>query len=155
MTRAYRISQIYDIATAFITDARTKLDTKKTGNAIKYTFTKNISPETAYTLTIVLPIGEVIKPEPGVRDWEVNYKQGVITLKSGDNLLMFAQTRHSVGRAADIRTSDIQKLWTRIKSPKFFQLIDMANKRTRGQVQLMDNSAQIFNITYRLKELQR
>lgn len=152
---AYRISQVYDIAESFITDKATQMVAEKKYYGFKYTFTKKISKDTTYTLAIHLPVGQVIKPEPGVRDWEVNYQLGKLSLMSDDKHLVFAQTRHSVGKAGLNTTSDLQKAFIRLKSRKFFDLIDMSNKRLRGELNLRDNSAEIFNVVYRLSQLQK
>ncbi len=157
MQKTYRISQVYDIATAFITNSACAMDISKKDNAIVYTFKQTLNPEEKYTLTIYQPIGQTVRPQFGVRDWEVDYKLGTIILTQGNNNtpLMFAQTRHSVGKAADKSSSDVEKWLARAKSRKFFKLVDMATKRTRGEIKLTNNASQIFNIVYRLKEIQK
>ena len=155
MTKAYRISQVYDIATAFITDKGSFVEISQKENLIRYKFTQNLLNMGKYTLTITQPIGAAVKPSKYVRCWEVDYKQGVITLDGNGEKLMFAQTRHSVGKEADKKSSDAEKWLARAKSRKFFKLINMVKQRTRGNLPLQRNSKEIFNIIYRLKELQK
>lgn len=155
MTKAYRISQVYDIAHNFITDRTSFMSINQTNSAIKYKFSQKFMSGDVYTLSIIQPIGPVIKPHFSVRDWEVDYKLGSIILEHNGQNLMLAQTRHSVGKAADKTTSDAEKWLTRIKSRKFFDLIDLVKQRTAGNLPLQNNSKEIFNIVHRLQELQK
>lgn len=156
MQKTYRISQVYDIATAFITNSACAVEVTMKDHAIVYSFKQALNPVEIYTLIIYQPIGQAVRKELGVRDWEVDYKLGNIILTQGNNNpLMFAQTRHSVGKAADKHSSDVEKWLARVKSRKFFELVDMAKKRTRGEIKLTNNVSEIFNIVYRLKELQK
>ena len=166
MTKAYRISQVYDIATAFITSASSFVEITQKDNYIQYRFTQTLVNDGIYTLSITQPIGSAVKREPGVHEWEVVHKLGTIALEyKGENLIasqeadkklmMLAQTRHSVGKAADKKSSDLEKLLARAKSRKFFKLIDMIKKRTCGNLPLQNNAKEIFNIIYRLKEMQK
>lgn len=155
MTKAYRISQVYDIATAFITDAGSFVEISHKENHIQYKFTQNLLNMGKYTLTITQPIGAAVKPSKYVHDWEVDYKQGFITLDGNGERLLLAQTRHGVGKEADKKSSDVEKWLARAKSRKFFKLINMVKQRTRSNLPLQHNSKEIFNIIYRLKELQK
>ena len=167
MTKAYRVSQVYDIANAFITSASSFVEITQKDNYIQYRFTQTLVNDGIYTLSITQPIGSAVKREPGVHEWEVVHKLGTIALEyKGKNLIasqeetnkkimLFAQTRHSVGKAADKKSSDLEKLLARAKSRKFFKLIDMIKKRTCGNLPLQNNTKEIFNIIYRLKEMQK
>lgn len=155
MTKAYRISQVYDIAKTFISDRNSHVNIKQTDMAITYRITRTLNRDTVYSLTIVQPIGPVIKPEIGVRDWEVDYKQGTIILSENETGLMLAQTRHGVGQVADKNSSVVSKLLARTKSRKFFEIIDLITQRGHGNLALHNNVAEILNIVYRLKELQK
>lgn len=155
MTPMYRISQIYDIAETFIMDRGVEMTVTEKELFIEYKFTKNIPHIAQYTLTIVQPVGQVIRPTSGVRDWEVDYKLGRITLTSADKTLFLAQTRHSVGKAGVKDSSKITKAFTRAKSYEFFKLIDLAKKRKSGEIEPINNDLQLFNIVYKLRQLEQ
>lgn len=151
----YRISQVYDIAMAFITDKGTAITVTHDKHFVEYRFTNTLPLIDNFTLKIIQPIGNVIKPEFGVRDWEVDYKLGTITLTDSAGYLLMSQTRHSVGKVGYEKSSELQKIFTRAKSHKFFKLVDMANKRNNGNMELRDNTAEIFGIVARLRSMQR
>ena len=155
MTPIYRISQIYDIAETFIMDQDSKMTITEEKEFVKYKFTRIIPHIAQYTLTIVQPVGQVIRPTSGVRDWEVDYKLGRITLTSADKTLFLAQTGHSVGKAGVKDSSKITKAFTRAKSYEFFKLIDLAKKRKSGEIEPINNNVQLFNIVYKLKQLEK
>lgn len=155
MTPMYRISQIYDIAAAFITDSKSVMSVTQNKYFVSYQFTRTVPHVDNFTLKIIQPIGNVIKPEFGVRDWEVDYKLGTITLTDSAGYLLMSQTRHSVGKVGYEESSKLQKTFARAKSHKFFKLVDMANKRNNGNMELKDNTAEIFGIVAKLRCMQR
>ncbi len=155
MTPMYRISQIYDIATAFITDSKSVMSVTQDKSFVSYQFTRIVQHVDKFTLKIIQPIGNVIEPEFGVGRWEVDYKLGKITLTDSAGYLLMSQTRHSVGKVGYKKSSKLQKTFARAKSHKFFKLVDMANKRKDGNMELRDNTAEIFGIVARLRSMQR
>lgn len=52
MSKAHTISEIYDIATAFITDRKTTVDVSHSNGHLMYKFTKRGLAEYPYTLVI-------------------------------------------------------------------------------------------------------
>ena len=71
--------------------------------------------------------------------------------KINDKLLTYT-TKHEVGSALDKRQSDMNRFITRWRSKKFFNIAEMAEMRISGKLKTTDNSAQLFNMIYRLKE---
>ena len=61
-------------------------------------------------------------------------------------------TKHEVGPALDVTKSDLQRFITRAKSAQFFNLLDLAAKRIANQLPTTDNSAQIYNMIYRMEQ---
>lgn len=167
----YEINDIYDIATAFIMDKNTKIDFDQDveKDKICYKFTRHGLTDTPYCLCISatrkaptwLQVADAIYREGRIFKIK-NY--GTITLsaekeyricgeptKINDKLLTYT-TKHEVGSALDKTQCDLRRFMTRIRCKKFFNLLDLAEKRTSGQIATTDNSKQIFDIIYRLKE---
>ena len=156
MSRTHTISEIYDIATAFITDRKTTVDVSSTENDTTYTFIRRGLEEYPYQLMIYAPKGapEHLKYHPYITD----KKQGSIKIQRGTGVnlmegrtIVSAKTKHNVGRALDKKQCDIVRFGTRMLSPKFFQLMDMANKRAFSKIETSDNTTQMFNLLYRIK----
>ena len=84
---------------------------------------------------------------------EIKLKRGTASSDGyGTRILTEYTTKHEVGSALDKTQCDLRRFMTRIKSRKFFNLLDLAEKRISGQIATTDNSKQIFDMIYRLKE---
>ncbi len=174
----YEINDIYDIATAFIMDKNTKIDFDQDveKDKICYKFTRHGLTDTPYCLCISAtrkaPTWHQEASAHPMSDGRIHTEKrkfkkknyGTITLsaekeyricgeptKINDKLLTYT-TKHEVGSALDKGQSDMNRFLTRIKSRKFFNLLDLAEKRISGQIKTTDNSKQIFDMIYRLKE---
>ena len=156
MTKKCTIREIYDIATAFITDRKTTVNVSSTENGTTYTFIRRGLADYPYQLMIYAPKGapEHLKYHPYITD----KKQGSIKIQRGTGVNLMegrtiasAKTKHNVGRALDKKQCDIVRFGTRMLSPKFFQLMDMANKRAFGNIKTTDNTTQMFNLLYRIQ----
>ena len=138
----YTISDIYDVAVAFITDSKTQLSSIAFDDGdISYSFTK--SGDVPYKLTISAT------PTSG------NKAKGQITVTYGTTIIAQATTKHSVANALSKNKSDASRFITRIQSPRFFKLLELAEKRAKKEIPTSDNSISIFNCVYRFKENQR
>ncbi len=172
------MTDIYDIAVAFITDRDTKISVHNNDGSISYTFTKYGLADYPYRMEIYIPCGapEKLKLKGSYTfhtsrldndlhmKWHQPYttdkKQGEVYLHRGtaitdkhhERTLIFATTKHNVGRANDKTQSALTRFITRKMSPRFFKLATMAQKRTRGEIQTSDNSAMLFNMIYRIKK---
>lgn len=147
------INNIYDIANAFITDQDTTYETFGNNGAIGYKFIKRGLADYPYCITIYAGCGSPHKSRFG--DKIVHY--GTITVHRGTNSgstrnLLEYKTKREVGSALDKKQSDAHRFISRLMSQKFFKIVDMAEKRATGQIKTTDNSVQLSNIVYRLKE---
>lgn len=172
----YEINDIYDIATAFITDQNTTVTAKNTDSEITYVFTTNVLGKQPYSLTIhaIKKAPEKLQsasasPMSDGRIYRENkiftkkhygqiklstkttYSISCITTEFETNLLTYT-TKHEVGSALDKTQCDLRRFMTRIRCKKFFNLLDLAEKRISGQIATTDNSKQIFDMIYRLKQ---
>ncbi|MBQ2859016.1 MAG: hypothetical protein IJE82_01465 [Alphaproteobacteria bacterium] len=176
MSRTHTINEMYDIATAFITDRKTTVNVSSTENGTTYTFIRRGLAEYPYQLMIYAPKGAperlklkgsyTFRKNPLTQKlnmrWNQPYrtdkKQGEITIQRGTGInfmdgrtIAHAETKHNVGRALDKKQCDIVRFGTRMLSPKFFELIEMANKRAFSKIETSDNTTQMFNLLYRIK----
>ena len=156
MTKTRTISEMYDIATAFITDRKTTVNVSSTENGTTYTFIRRGLAEYPYQLMIYAPKGapEHLKYHPYI----IDKKQGSINIQRGTGInfmegrtIVSAKTKHNVGRAFDKTQRDIVRFGTRMLSPKFFELIEMTNKRAFSKIETSDNTTQMFNLLYRIR----
>ena len=156
MSKTRTISEIYDIATAFITDRKTTVDVSYRNGHLMYKFTKRGLDEYPYTLVISAERGAPAKI-PNTN--QTNKKTGHVYLQRGTALsgmygpqtIVSAETKHNVGRAIDSTQSDIVKFGTRMLSPKFFELVKLAEKRAFSKIETSDNTPQMFNLLYRIQ----
>ncbi len=149
----------YDIAAAFITDQDTIISTFGIDGDIGYRFTRYGLAEHPYCLTIYAhakaPAPErFCKKQIKKNHGKIIIHRGTAT-PNGTRTLLEYKTKQEVGTALDKTKSDARRFFTRIQSPKFFKLVDMAEKRISGQIQTTNNTAQLFNMIYRLKEKQK
>ncbi len=166
--------EIYDIASAFITDKDVKVSTYGFNGDIGYTFTKYGLADYPYCLTIfavakapqkrrekcyISPsMGDFVSGERYIEKHHgnINVKRGTASGDGyGNRTLTEYITEHEVGSALDKTQCDMKRFFTRIQSPKFFKIVNMAEKRMLGQISTADNTAQLFNMIYRLKANQK
>lgn len=166
--------EIYNIASAFITDKDVQVSSFGIDGDIGYTFIKYDLENYPYCLTIfaeakapqkrrekghISPrVGDFVRGEKYIEKHhgKIEIKRGTAASDSyGTRTLLKHTTKHEVGTALDKTQSDIKRFFTRIQSPQFFKIVNMAEKRILGQIPTMDNSVQLYNIIYRLKENQK
>ena len=175
----YEINDIYDIATAFITDKNTTVAAEVSEKEINYTFTRNGLGEYPHILTISatrkapawtqeasahpMSDGRVYTQKRTFKkknygainvSTQKNYHICCEPIKIKKDLLNYT-TKHEVGSALDKTQCDLRRFVTRIRSRKFFNIVDLADKRIAGQIATSDNSKQIFDMIFRLKENQK
>ena len=152
MTKKCTIREIYDIATAFITDRDTTLKTTSVDGVTMYKFTKHGLAEHPYTLVISVEHGAPTKIQ---NSNQTNKKTGHVYLlrdtETNPRTIISAETAHNVGRAVDKKQRGIVQLYTRILSPKFFQLMNMANERAFNRIKRTNNTPHMFNVLYRIQ----
>lgn len=151
--------EIYDIASAFITDKDVQISTFGFNGDIGYTFTKYGLADYPYCLTI---FAEAKAPQKRSEKYiekhhgKINIKRGTASGDGyGNRTLTEYITEHEVGSALDKTQCDMKRFFTRIQSPKFFKIVNIAEKRMLGQISTTDNTAQLFNMIYRLKANQK
>lgn len=158
MSQKYTIKEAYNIAQAFITDHNTTVHSVVNDDRICYTFTKRFLHDRSYCLKISVERGA-----PQKRGILTDYKRGHIILHRGtatasDNhirTLFSAYTDCNAGRAVDKNQSDIVRFGTRMLSPRFFKLLNMAEKRVSGKIKTADNSGEIYCKIYSIRENQK
>lgn len=142
------IKKMYDIATVFLTDSKTHIakDVSKRYYTV-YTLTKD-----NLTLQITAPHGS---PEwnPDFNRLDIN--AGSIDLYGGVYYLMRAQTVINVGCAMNRPRTHIVHKITRMLSPYFFKLLDMAELRHSGQLATRDNTSKIYYQISRMNKRQK
>ena len=125
----HTISQVYDIAKTIINDKSITGSKSYSSYSTNYTFKKgNLS------LKIYAPHGG--------REWDGdydkwNYNTGSIRItdKSGT---LFAKTKYNVGRAMTRSRLNPISVFTRLRAPLFFHLIDLAEKRDLDQKETIE-----------------
>ena len=153
---------IYNIASAFITDRDIHIKTFSTDNNIQYMFIKYGLADYPYCLTICAERKAPHKVRKNGKTYTEKH-HGTINVKRGTaasdgyekRVLLNYGTEHEVGSALDKTQSGIRRLFTRIQSPRFFKILNMAEKRIMGNIQTTNNSAQLYNMIYRIKENQK
>ncbi|MBP3397592.1 MAG: hypothetical protein J6K82_01545 [Alphaproteobacteria bacterium] len=126
----YKISQVYDIAKTIINDPTFHASKHRTENLTKYTFETN-------DLRM-----DIFAPHGG-EEWDIDYddwyiKEGTISIKDETGII-YTKTKHNVGRAFDRPSVNPVALFTRLREPLFFKLIDMAEKRGLNQSEIIKN----------------
>ena len=147
----YKTSNAYDIATAFITDKNTTIKAHNSQGTINYTFIKYDLAEYPYCMTILAKY-KAPKHKENNRGTIIVYRGTNISGMNNHRTLIRHVTKHEVGPALDVTKSDLQRFITRAKSAQFFNLLDLAAKRIANQLPTTDNSAQIYNMIYRMEQ---
>lgn len=156
MSKTRTISEIYDIATAFITDRQTTLEIVCNDDHTLFGFTKRGLAEYPYTLVISAEHGAPAKI-PNTN--QTNKKTGHVYLQRGTALsgmygprtIISAQTKYNVGRFFDKKQRLIVQIGTAMLSPKFFELVEMAELRAMDRIETKNNTTQMFNLLYRIQ----
>ena len=125
----HTISQVYDIAKTIIND-KTIMGSKFHNSY----FTNYVFKKDDLSLKIYAP--------HNCREWDDDYDKWRyntghihITDKSGT---IFAQTKYSVGRAMTRSRLNPISVFTRLRAPLFFNLIDLAEKRDLDQKETIE-----------------
>lgn len=150
------IREIYDIATAFITDRNTSVEATCDNQVIAFRFIKRGLAEYPYTLVVSAERGA---PKKITNTIYMDKKPGKVYLHRGTMLtgatdtrtIISAETKHNVGRALDKTQSQIVQFGTRILSPRFFELLQMAENRLNNKIKTTNNTTQMFNLLYRIQ----
>ncbi len=120
----YTISQVYDIAKTIINDKTIKGSKSHSSYSTNYTFKKD-----DLSLKIHAPHGDYDK-----RDYNTGYIR--ITDEHGT---LFAKTKYNVGRAMTRSRLNPISIFTRLRAPLFFNLIDLAEKRDLDQKETIEH----------------
>ena len=125
----YTIRQVYDIAKTIINDKTIMGSKTHNSYSTNYTFKKG-----DLCLNIYAPHGG--KEWDGDYDkWDYNTGSIRITNKNGT---IFAITKHNVGRAMTRSRLNSISIFTRLRAPLFFHLIDLAEKRDLDQKETIE-----------------
>ena len=117
--------QAYNIAQSFISTKDATIE--KCVSARYYTH---------YTLTVNNLRLDIDAPHGGPGfDWLDDYNyNGSITLYKNGSTIMFHGTKHTVGRAMNKSKYNPIRIATRMLSPKFFKIIDLAEDRIQNRI---------------------
>lgn len=156
-----KIKDVYDIASAFIVDKCSTLKVSKDNLGINYEFSKCVGSDacaTEYTLTITMPnVGDGNINKGDKAGYTADVRRGRISLAKGwkgdwfRSLLLTAKTDSDVSLADDKTRSDVSRAFTRMCSPRFFKLLNQAQRRAFGKLPTCDNTQQLFMLLYRLE----
>lgn len=127
----------YDITKAFITDEKTTIKREFS----HHYHTNYILTKDNLQLVIYVPHGA-----PGY-DWLDDYyymNNGDISLYRNSYNIAYYHTKHNVGRAMNKSKYNPIRLITRALSPRFFNLIDMADARINNKIKTTDNTDKIY-----------
>ena len=125
----YTISQVYDIAKTIINDKTSKGSKSHNSYSTNYTFKKD-----DVSLDIYAPHGGR-EWDGDYDEWDYNTGSIRITDKYGT---FVAQTKHNVGRAMTRSRLNPISIFTRLRAPLFFNLIDLAEKRDLDQKETIE-----------------
>ena len=136
----YTISQVYDIAKTIISDPTFKASKDSCTYFTTYKFKKE-----DLSMDIHAPHGG--KEWNGDYDtWD--YNEGAISI-TDKNGTIYAKTKHNVGRAINRSTVNPVAVFTRLREPLFFKLIDMAEKRGLDQTEVIEHQIAILRMKTR------
>ncbi|MBR6684969.1 MAG: hypothetical protein IKL37_01755 [Alphaproteobacteria bacterium] len=125
----HTISQVYDIAKTIINDKTIQGSKSHNSYSTSYTFKKG-----GLSLELYAPHGG--------REWDGdydkwNYNTGSISI-ADEHGTLFAQTKYNVGRAMTRSRLNPISVFTRLRAPLFFNLIDLAEKRDLDQKETIE-----------------
>jgi hypothetical protein len=124
------INKAYDIASALLTDSAATVRDISGWNTTIYRVEKD-----TLRMDIYAPHGGGFRNGGAYR--------GLITLSDGKQQVFEAATRCPVGPAMDCTNSRPVLFATRMLSPKYFSLLDMANARMSGSIKTQDNTVRL------------
>lgn len=118
--------QAYNIAQSFIS---TKDATIEKLVSTRYYYTH-------YTITVNNLRLDIDAPHGGPRcDWLVDYKyRGIVTLYQNGRTIMLHVTKHTVDHAMNKSKYNPVRIVTRMLSPEFFKIIDLAEDRINNRI---------------------
>ncbi len=130
-----KIHQVYSIAKTIINDKTAQGSKYQNKYFTKYTFEKE-----GYTLNIRAPHSNVTWDDDY---WDSDYcghnynKGSVIITHNGSTT--YAYTKHNVSRAQNRSRLNPISIFTRLRAPLFFHLIDLAEKRVLDQKETIEH----------------
>jgi hypothetical protein len=131
--------QTYNIASALISDKNTTIEKFET----PYFCVKYIIRNNNLYLKIYAPYGS---PHWDHVDkcWEIN--AGELMLLNKSQLVFLTYTKNNVGRAFGRTKYNPMNILTRLREPRFFKLLEMADARANGSLKTTDNQQKIQNM---------
>lgn len=127
----HTISQVYDIAKTIINDKTIKGSKSHNSYSTTHIFKKD-----DLSLKIYAPHGGREWDGDYYDEWNYNTGSIQITDKTGT---ICAQTKYNVGRAMTRSHLNPISIFTRLRAPLFFNLIDLAEKRDLSQKETIEH----------------
>lgn len=146
------IKQAYDITSAILTNKYIGIQNTSDKSRTSYRIETSDSLHGHLVLYIDAPHGA---PIWSIADEIWLNKEGCIYLCQNDKCIFFAYTKRNVGRAFEKSNSRLVRTGTRMLSPRFFSLLNMANARLNGKLSTRDNTAKIQKLLNQLSEKQK
>ena len=146
------IKQAYDITSAILTNKWIGIQNTSDKYSTSYRIQTFDSLYGNLVMSINAPHGA---PIWSIADEFWMDREGRIDLYQNGKLIFFAYTKRNVGRAFEKSNSRLVRTGTRMLSPRFFNLLNMADTRLNGKLPTCDNTTKIQKLLKQLSEKQK
>lgn len=131
----YEIYEIYDVASAFISDKSTKLNV-----------------DSSKSVPVVSLSKDTLTGRYTIKFQQSDKKRGQILFQANDNPpVVLAQTKCKIRT----KNSIFSKYYNYLINNKYFKLLKRVEQRQNNQLELQDNSIKIHNLILNYRESQR
>jgi hypothetical protein len=139
MKPEYKIEEIYDMLSAFVTDKGTVLTSDIKNTTKIFNLIKTLPQGDYYTIQIKQPVGKSSK------------FYGQIFFQDGENApVLLTQTAYKIyANAPKIKTT-----FDKLLLLQYFKLINLVNQRNDKKLALTDNFVKVFDAILQFKNLQ-
>ncbi len=146
------IKQVYDITSAILTNKYIGIQNTSDKYSTSYRIETSDSLYGHLVLCIDAPHGA---PIWSIADEFWMDREGCIDLYQNGKHIFFAYTKHNVGRAFEKSNSCLVRTGTRMLSPRFFKLLNMAAAHLNAKLPTCDNTVKIQKLLTQLPKKQK
>ncbi len=129
------MQEMYDIAIALITDKNSEVNGANYGTAATYNIKR--SP---FSMTIYAPHQ---LPDQNITEPQWSFYTGYIGLYKNNELLLDSYTKHTISHAFKKSKYNPRRIFSRMREPYFFKIIDTARARMFNTAQTSENSSKL------------
>ncbi len=129
------MQEMYDIAVALITDTKSKVSGARYGTSTTYHIDRY-----PFSMTIYAPHA-IRGQSTDVSQWRIY--TGYIALYKDYDLLLDSYTKHTIGHAFEKSKYNPYRIFTRMREPHFFKIMNTAHARIHNTLQTSNNSSKI------------